>query len=233
MRKKVLGSVAAAASATALLIAPTPASAGDTECVGALTGIHDNVVVPPGAVCALTGATVLGNVKALENSRLFVFASTVRGNVEGDKASEVRVQFESQVGGNVHVKGTDAGTFNAVDINVRVGGDVQFEEGQGTVFVDDALITGDVVVIKNTGRVEVEFNTVGGNVKVEDNVIQITGMSVVGNAVAGDMGVFKNTGEGPKQVVANTVRQNLQCFENTPPFVGGPNTAAKAEGQCF
>jgi hypothetical protein len=96
-----------------------------------------------------------------------------------------------------------------------------------------ALIAGDVDVVKNTGRVEVEFNTVGGNVKVEDNVIGAAGMSVAGNQVTGNMGVFKNSGDGAKQVVANTVGQNLQCFDNTPPFLGGPNAAGKAEGQCL
>lgn len=233
MNKKLLGLVTALGATTALLIAPSPVSAGDTECVGTLTGAHDNVVVPSGAVCILTGATVSGNVKALEDSRLFVNASTVAGKVEGDKASEVRVQFESQVGGNIAVKGADEGSFNAVDINVRVGGDVQFEENHGVVFIDAALIAGDVDVVKNIGRVEVEFNAVGGNVKVEDNVIDVRGMSVAGNQVTGNMGVFKNSGDGAKQVVANTVGQNLQCFDNTPPFVGGPNTAGKAEGQCF
>jgi hypothetical protein len=233
MRNKATGTLAVLASATAMLLAPSVATAGDTECVGVLIGTHDNVIVPPGAVCTLAGATVLGNVKALEDSTLFVFDSTVAGDVQGDNAREVRVQFESQVGGDVQVKGTEPATFNAVDINVTVGGDVQFEENQGITFIDAAQIAGDVEVKKSTDRVEVEFNTVGGNVKVEDNLIPASGMSVLGNNVHGNMGVFKNTGLGPKQVVGNTVAQNLQCFENSVPFVGGPNAAGKAEGQCF
>jgi hypothetical protein len=233
MSRKLPGTSAALAVATAVLVTPSVATAGDSECVGTLTGPHDNVVVPPGAVCTLAGATVLGNVKALERSTLFVFASAVRGDVQGDKAREVRVQFESQVDGDVQVKGTDPGSFNAVDINVRVGGDVQFEDGEGTVFIDAARIAGDVEVTKYAGRVEVEFNTVAGEVKIQENVIGPEGMSVVQNQVAGNMGVFKNTGPGEKHVVSNMVRQNLQCFENAPPFVGGPNVAGKAEGQCF
>lgn len=233
MSRKLLGTSAAIAAATVMLVAPSVATAGDTECVGALTGPQENVVVPPGAACTLAGAMVQGNVKALEGSTLFVFASTVQGDVQGDKAREVRVQFESQVVGDVQVKGTAPDSFNAVDINVRVGGDVQFEESQGIVFVDAAQIAGDVDVIKHAGRVEVEFNAVGGEVKIEDNVIDARGMSVLGNDVMGNMGVFKNSGPGAKQVVSNMVRENLQCFENAEPFVGGPNAAGKVEGQCF
>jgi hypothetical protein len=233
MPMKLLGTSAALVAATVILIMPSAATANDSTCVGLLTGTHDNVVVPPGAACTLVGATVEGNVKALERSTLFVFASTIKGDVQGDKTREVRVQFESQVGGDVQVKGTAPDSFNAVDINVRVGGDVQFEESAGIVFIDTARIGGDVTVIKHTGRVEAEFNTVGGEVKIEDNVIDARGMSVLRNEVMGNMGVFKNTGPGPKDVAFNTVRENLQCFENAPPFVGGPNAAGKAEGQCF
>ena len=64
-------------------------------------------------------------------------------------------------------------------------------------------------------------------------MIDARAMSVAGNHVTGNMGVLKNSGDGDKQVVGNTVGQNLQCFDNTPPFLGGPNTAGKAEGQCF
>ena len=44
--------------------------------------------------------------------------------------------------------------------------------------------------------------------------------------------MFKNRGPGPKTVQGNTVRGDLQCFENDEPFLGTPNVARKAEGQC-
>ena len=62
---------------------------GDADCRGTLTGRFDNVIVPVGATCTLRDATVHGNVKALEDARLYVSATVVRGNIEGDKAAIV------------------------------------------------------------------------------------------------------------------------------------------------
>ena len=39
-------------------------------------------------------------------------------------------------------------------------------------------------------------------------------------------------GAGANAVRNNRVRQIIQCKENRWPFVGGPNQAAEAEGQC-
>src|SRR5687768_948399 len=88
---------------TMVVASSSEAMAGDTPCVGMLTGTFDNVVVPPGQTCLLTGATVRGNVKALENSRLVINNSTVGGNVEGDKADLVQVNF-STVRENISIK---------------------------------------------------------------------------------------------------------------------------------
>jgi hypothetical protein len=82
-----------------------PAVADDSRCVGALTGPHDNVVVPPGALCYLNNAQVKGNVKALENSRLVggnLGPNTVQGSVYGDKAEIVQFN-RSTVRGNIEI----------------------------------------------------------------------------------------------------------------------------------
>jgi hypothetical protein len=231
----VLAVVLAAASALALMgLQAKPAQADDTVCVGLLTGTFDNVVVPPGAFCTLQGAQVRGNVKVLENATLQANASRIEGNVQGDKSRGVLLQFQTQVEGDFQVKGgsqSSAGT-TGFDIFTRVGGDAQVEENQGRTFIDTATVGGNIHVLKSTGFIEVEFNTVGGNVKIEDNVPRF-GMTILRNQVAGNMQVFKNRGPAPKQVVFNTVREDLQCFENDPPFLGGPNVAQKREGQCF
>ena len=229
MRKRVLLTVVALLTAT--LTTAAPVLAGDTQCVGLLTGAHDNVVVPEGAFCTLQGAVVRGNVKVLRDARLQANASTIGGNVEGDNARGVLLQFSSSVGGNFQVKGGAPFNVSGFDINVRVGGDAKVEENRGTTFIDAATVGGNIEVIKSTGFIEVEFNTVGGNIKVEDN--SPTGMTVLGNRVEGNMQIFKNRGAFVKQVVFNRIEQDLQCFENDPPFLGGPNVANKAEGQCF
>jgi len=72
-------------SAALVVLLPSTAEADDTPCTGTMTGgTFDNVVVPPGATCVLIEATVLGNVKALEDSRLRVDFSDIGGNVEGE-----------------------------------------------------------------------------------------------------------------------------------------------------
>jgi hypothetical protein len=91
-------------SAALVVLLPSTAEADDTPCTGTMTGgTFDNVVVPPGATCVLIEATVLGNVKALEDSRLCIDFSDIGGNVEGDKADVVQI-FGSDVRGQISIK---------------------------------------------------------------------------------------------------------------------------------
>jgi len=245
VKKPVLAALAASA---ALLVGAAPAAAGDTRCSGgnpfaggtSVTGTFDNVVVPEGATCYLAGATVRGNVKALDDSNFFSDASTIRGNVEGDKADVVQVFRGSTVGGNIQHKESD-GVGELASIlretfvcGVRVGGNVQVEKVTGQISVGPV---DDFAVFCPTAE-----NDVAGNVKVEENLLvpapgtpSASGetLDIRQNFVRGDMQVFKNRGPGTKRVQENTVRQNLQCTENDPPFIGGPNSAGEAEGQCF
>src|SRR5687767_29653 len=56
---------------------------GEVRCVGTLSGTFDNnVIVRVGETCTLQNSTVKGNVKALENARLFMSNNHVRGNVQ-------------------------------------------------------------------------------------------------------------------------------------------------------
>jgi hypothetical protein len=77
-------------------------------------------------------------------------------------------------------------------------------------------------------------NPIRGNVKVEDNFISPAEefIFVARNEVEQNLQVFKNTGPGRKRVSENVVRQSLQCWENDPVFIGTPNVARDAEGQC-
>jgi hypothetical protein len=175
-------------------------------------------VVPPGATCTIGNAVVRGNVKALENSRLFTFSSTVGGNVEGDKAEVVQLLTGTGIAGNVILK---EGEFadNAFDVAIcgtTVGGNVEIAKMTG------AIVMGGPAFCANQFR---------GNLKIEENLILVLDINLV--SVGQNMQVFKNRGTGTKLIFSNTVGQNLQCFENDPPFVGGPNAAGKAEGQCF
>jgi hypothetical protein len=106
----------------------------------------------------------------------------------------------------------------AVVLNVTVEeGNIQIERMQGDV------------VVRSVGV----LSPIRGNVKVEDNFTPAGQFLTVDfSDVAQNVQVFKNTGPGSKFVLGNTVRESLQCFENAPPFIGGPNVAREAQGQC-
>jgi hypothetical protein len=92
---------------------------------------------------------------------------------------------------------------------------------------------GSVVVGSQTGFPCSGNDVENGNIRVEDNFVSPPfALSVGRNTVGGNVQVFRNRGPGGKFVVENVVRQNLQCRRNDQPFVGAPNVAAQAEGQC-
>jgi hypothetical protein len=207
--------VATGFAACALALAmPSAAVANDQPCLGPqLGGVYDNVVVPPGAECELANALVLGNVKALEDSRLRVVNTEVRGGVHGDKAEAVSVT-EGTVGGDVNASEGETPGDAAFDFELssRVGGNVKVEEMAGNVSVVGSQIGGGLIVL--------------------DNPIP-EALTIDGNSVAGNVQVFKNFGPGIKSVSANNVGADLQCQENDPPFLGQGNIVrGNAEGQC-
>jgi hypothetical protein len=203
-------------------------SSSDTECVGVpsddefftvlpTTGTFDNVVVPPGATCFLLGSTVRGNVKALEDSRLFMVEDVVGGNVEGDKARAVNVIF-STVSGNIHIIEAGDPFFLSAFVlgTVLPNGNIQIEKGR--------RFLGDWNVVESTLE--------KGNIKVEQNDATFFSQ-VFTNTVAGNVQVFRNVGPAEKFVDNNTIGGNLQCKENQEPFVGQPNVVrGNAEDQC-
>jgi hypothetical protein len=219
------------ATAITLGVCATPAVADDTECVGALTGTHDNVVVPPGANCTLTGAIVKGNVTALRGSSLGTNLSQIGGNIEARRPRFVGSAGDV-IGGNFAVTGAtgDPGfAFPPFNISVFICG----SELPGGNIVVKRSVNGTVAVGSPQGFACAGNTVEKGNIQVEENIIPpLEALAVGRNTVGGNVQVFKNRGPGQKTVVENVVRQNLQCRRNDEPFVGQPNVAGKAEGQC-
>jgi len=215
-RRTAIGTVVGTLASIMLLatLSPRLAYADNTECTGTLTGTYDNVVVPSGADCVLSGAHVIHNVRVESGASLL--ATIGLGST-------------------------------------TIGGNATIELNAGRTFVDAATVGGQLNVWRNTGcAVEVEFNTVGGHIRVEDNIIGVvpiaecpnppvglptvgTGMSIFTNMVpTGNLLVLRNSGGGVKNVVSNTVGKTLRCSDNDDPFVGGPNSASRLQGdQCF
>jgi len=238
MKTRVLV-VALLVSIATLVTAPN-ARADDTTCVGVVTGVHDNVVVPKGAFCELTGATVLGNVKALEGAILRMRFVTIGGSATGTGAQEL-VASQSTVGGNYEGDKTEIVTCDSCTIggNFTAIEGVVDDHGFDARIGADTTVEGNVQLDKMVGDLLVFASTVHGNVQITESFIPpkpaapFFGLDVRDSFIAQDLQVFKNKGPGPKVVAGNTVGQSIQCFENDPPFVGGPNAAPNKEGQCF
>lgn len=195
--------------------------------------------------------TIAGNVEGLRAARLDVRFGTVGGNVEikegaGDPTTSLDyVVFGVTLDeGNVHVvKNTSGHVF--VDVNLLRRGNIHLEDNRNVPRLqafNNRLNAGNVHVVKNSAdSVFVDANLLRtGNMKLEDNS-SVTILRAFNNTLndptlgtGGNLQVFKNTGPSNKFVQANTVRQNVQCKENTPPFVGTPNTTidGKLEDQC-
>jgi hypothetical protein len=232
MRRRVR-LVGLAAAALVLVLAPT-ATADDTACLAVVTGTHDNIVVPPGATCFVSGANVRGNIVALQDSRLRVDSSNVGGSIYGEKADVVQV-IRTTVRENIIIKEAGppvgvpgfatcafGGPFTTCEAlvfeSIVQEGNVQLEKIHGTVFIEATGV----------------LSPIGGNVKVEDNLASPAEefMAVEDSRIRQNLQVFKNRGPGLKNVGGNTVGEDLQCFENEPPFFGGGNVARQAQGQC-
>src|SRR5687767_13811258 len=146
MRKSLL---AAAVAAVPMFVAVPSAHAGDTECTGPLSGPHDNVVVPSGALCGLAGADVSGNVKVFAGGLLVVRESSVAGNVQAEPGHlGVFLASGTVVDGDVHLKGSVPFLFSGVE-RVVIGGDFQYEENGNPLLAVDSRIGGNVKVEKN------------------------------------------------------------------------------------
>src|SRR5439155_25759093 len=91
-------------------------------------------------------------------------ASQIAGNVIGQNSAWVCLQFASSLGGDFFVKGGALHTTTGFDIGVTVGGHARVMDNAGLTFIDAANVVGNVDVSNNTGTIEVEFNTIGGNV---------------------------------------------------------------------
>lgn len=192
-------------------------SSGDDRCTGVVAGgTYENIKVEEGSTCTLRGVTVSGNVVALKNARLIVEDSRVEGNIQGENAAVVHVRG-GLLGGSLQIH---EGVSNG-ELGVSITGGTVLTQGniQVTKMRTDRILIADAVLEK-------------GNLQVEENAV--TGsLEVARNRVAQNLEVRKHQGGAAKLVRDNTVGQKLSCKENASPFVGGPNAAAEAEGQCF
>jgi hypothetical protein len=208
------------------VVTPQAAQADDTNCVGTVTGgTFDNVIVPPGAICTLTGATVGGNVTVLANAGFWGTNNDIHGNVQGLRSRYVWLDGNA-IGGGISVQ--EGGTVAPEGLPVwfcrnEVSANIQVEKTIGGF----GIIIGPGSGCPGVGG----GNNVGGNLIAYENFIgpTIGGFSVTANTVTGNLQVFKTSGPGPKHVHVNTVAGVIQCYDNEMPFDGTGNIGRAPE----
>jgi hypothetical protein len=208
-----------------------PAHAADQTCTGPIGAviIDGNVIVPPGASCALFGTRVTGNVLFGQGSRLLTQDATVVGNIQGEGAIRVRIYNTAVT--NIQLKKVTLGIIIGSDSSCRadplVLGRIQLEENPAPITICKMSTRQDVQLTKNTGAIWVSENIVGEDLQVAENTQPIR---LRRNTVGENMEVIKNT--GGVQLTSNTVGFLIQCNDNVPPPTGFANTAPMKEGQC-
>jgi hypothetical protein len=194
---------------------------GDVECTGFLSGDFDRVTVPPGEFCLLTSSTVASHVTAERDSRLLSVGNTIGGNLVG-VAHDTLLSLSDRVGGNVRLQG-GTGVSGEVDhalCDDQIRGSVSLERNDGFIAVGNSSFACGI-------------NFIGNSVSVIDNFTGFPDrLDVQDNFVGGQMKIEGNRGNGAKTVQDNTINATLDCKENRNPFIGTPNNADRARGQC-
>jgi hypothetical protein len=150
---------AALVTVLAALAAAPVALAEERACQASLGAITvDNLVVPDGASCSLTGTRVEGTLRVGTGSTLVASGISVKGNLQAEGAARVVVR-SSTVGGSIQVKQGRAATIARNTVNA------------------------DVQVTANRGATSVSLNRIGGNLQCKENDPAPTGG---GNIVNGN-----------------------------------------------
>lgn len=149
--KLAIIAVGAGTLVAASLVSAPMAHADERVCRGSIgAATVDNLRVPTGATCTLTGTQVQGTVVIERDGRLA--ASTVR------------------VVGNIQAEGH---TFVSVGSST-VGGSIQLVQGGGAS-IRANQVTGDVQTFTNRGTQVISGNRINGNLQCKENVPAPTG----------------------------------------------------------
>lgn len=172
--------MATALSVAAAAALPATAHAEERTCRGSLGArTVDNLRVPTGATCLLTGTYVKGTITVQRGATLVARGIRVVGNVQGEGAKKVVVERRSRVGGSVQVKQGRS----AIVRGTRIIGDIQYDHNRGYLRANSNRVGGSIQVIGNSGGAQIFLNVVNGNLQCKENRPRPTGG---GNVVGGN-----------------------------------------------
>jgi hypothetical protein len=145
----------------------SPVHADEIACSGNLGAVTvDNVRVPAGATCTMTGTKVKGNIVVNRNARLYAEDVVVIGNVQAENARHVEVTDSSRVGGSVQVVQGGSATIS----DSRVNADILFDSNSRPLRILRNTVGGNVQVFQNTGGATIRRNVIDGNLQCKENI---------------------------------------------------------------
>ena len=144
------------------VVIPTLRALAATECNGLITGtISEGIVVNPGDVCDLEGATITGGVH-VSGGRLMACSSTISGGIIA-------------TGGNCVILGkmTEEDSIpcggDTINGGVKLTNIVGAACGIENVEIQSSDVNG-TTQLKNNGEVELEGNTISGGLHCSGNI---------------------------------------------------------------
>ena len=148
------------------LLMPVSIMAEEITCPGFLSNTTvDNLLVPANSDCNLNGTRVMGTIKVEANATLNAEKIIVVGNVQAENALQVNILNGSRIGGSVQVKqGSGANVSDSF-----IDSDIQYDSNMSLLQVLRSTVGGNVQVVQNTGGVEIEENTIDGNLQCKEN----------------------------------------------------------------
>ena len=226
--------ITALASVVAVLVTvPTAMADNDTIC-GAGTEVFAPANPPP--LTPVLGPVTVDNVIVPAGNVCTMVGTQVRGSVYVNPGGTLQ-SWQSNITGNVsaqspryvdlyatRVGGNYLNRDATIDNDIcgsTIGGNLELHRSRGNDRIGIGTIVGFCAAVG--GPIG---NTIGGNIKILGSLGFTT---LRGNTVREDLQFFENRGGF---IGTNTIGENLQCERNAPPPSGVGNTAAQKEGQC-
>jgi Tannase and feruloyl esterase len=144
----------------------------DATCTASLSGrITGDVVVPGGASCTLSNATVTGNVRVSRNAALTVDATaqptTIGGNVEAIGCASAILEGGVTVTGSVQISQCSQQS-GFIGPGVKIAGNFQCLSNAGGCVADMGAVQGSVQIERSSSS-DISLVSVGGNLQCAGN----------------------------------------------------------------
>jgi hypothetical protein len=141
-------------------------SVQDETCVESLNAVTvDDLIIPAGTTCTLTGTRVEGYISVMENASLFANGMSVDGNIQAEYSAEIIIRADSYVGGNIQVK--ESGSL--LIETTKIDGNLEASDNYGEQIYTKNIIQGNIQAYNNMGGVSIQDNTIMGDLECEGN----------------------------------------------------------------